>query len=99
MIGQFWFAESPCRLHVAVRLDWRSGERVGRVEPPAEVAERLPFDVPVEDEFITLPMALGFAVTIAALAGSKLTITGDVTAWPEDWGVLSPRPKKVLPTH
>lgn len=99
MIGRFWYADSPCIRHVAVRLEWRSGEPLGRVEPPPEVVGRLPFEVVLDDEFMVLAVALGYAVTIAAMAGIKLTITGDVSAWPSDWGALSPRPEASALTH
>jgi hypothetical protein len=91
MIGQFSYSEMPCTKHVAVRLGWQSGESVARVETPADVAQVLPFHIPLDDEYMSLPIALGYAVMISGMSGTKMTLTGDVSAWPEQWGALSTR--------
>jgi len=100
MIGRFWYAESPCGKHITVRLAWQNGSARARVEPPAGVADKLgDDDIPLraDDEFMSLPIALGYAVLIAGLSETSLTVTGDVTAWPQEWGSLSERPRRPRP--
>jgi hypothetical protein len=95
MIAHFWYAEEPAATHVTVRLAWHDGQPSGRVEAPAFVAwERPELDIPLggPDDFMSLGYALGYGVLIATTAGTKLTLTGDVTAWPQEWGVLTARP-------
>ena len=91
MIGHFSYSKMPCRKHVAVRLGWQCGQSMARVEPPADIVHALPFDIPLDDEYMSLPIALGYAVMLSGLSGTKMTLTGDVSAWPEEWGSLSVR--------
>lgn len=90
MIGQFRYSEKPCDQHVVVRMEWLDGLPSAQVEAPGHVSSRL------EDMNMThivgmmgLEFALGYGVMIAALAEAKLTISGDVSAWPAAWGDLS----------
>lgn len=95
MIAQFWYAEAPCEKHVAVRMHWSEGSPVACVEAPACVTHHLAQLNIAHIEGVTdLAFALGYGVTIAGLAGAKLTITGDASAWPDEWGELTPRPAK-----
>ncbi|PXA97533.1 hypothetical protein DMC47_13330 [Nostoc sp. 3335mG] len=93
MIARFWYANAPCDRHIALRLAWREGEATARVEAPPELemffAE---LRTRQNDEFMDLPIALSYAVLVAAKARRRLTITGDATVWPEEWGQLSERP-------
>jgi hypothetical protein len=94
MIAQFWFAEEPPPTHISLQLTLIDGEPYGRVyAPPDVVSEMLERDMPArqEDEFIWLPLALGYAVTMSGITSAALTLTGDLTAWPQDWGILSER--------
>lgn len=98
MIGRFWYAESPCRNHIAVRLAWQDGLAKARVESPLALVDELSgTDIPFrkDDEFMVLPIALGYAVLLAGLSKTRLTVTGDVTAWPQEWGSLSERPRQL----
>jgi len=96
MIGRFWYAEIPRDDHIAIRLVWRDGLALAKVEPPTGIADTLG-DIGVmvrrEDEFLDLPIAIGYAVLIAGLADTSLTFTGDVTVWPPKWGILLERPR------
>lgn len=90
MIAQFWYDDAPCESHIAIRLDWEEGEPIACVEAPPHVTHRLSeLSIPHREGSMRLPFALGYGVTIAALTEAKLTVTGDVTAWPVSWGDLT----------
>lgn len=95
MIAQFWYADAPCDSHIAIRLDWQEGEPIACVEAPPHVVDRLAeLSISHTEGAMRLPFALGYGVTIAGLTESELTMTGDMTAWPADWGDLNHREPK-----
>lgn len=90
MIGQFRYAEKPCDQHVVVWMEWLDGLPTARVEAPRHVSSQL------DDIFLAqvggtmgLEFALSYGVMIAALGKAKLTLSGDISAWPAEWGALS----------
>lgn len=98
MIAQFWYADIPCDKHVAVRMEWFEGEPSGSVEVPHHLAGRLDaLSISPTTGTMRLSFALGYGVLIAAATDAKLTITGDMTVWPDDWGELAPREAAILP--
>lgn len=94
MIGQFAFCASPSPDDVILEIAWDDAAATGRVISPAWVIGILRFnDVGVrrDDEFLALPIALSYAILVSAMAGAKLTLSGDFSAWPERWGILKDR--------
>ena len=95
MSAQFWYAEAPSDKHVAVRMYWEEGAPAACVEASAYIAHQLAqLNISHIEGGVGLAFALGYGVTIAGLVGAKLTITGDVSAWPDEWGELTYRPVK-----
>lgn len=105
MIAQFWYSVAPGEKHVAVRMSSDGDGPAGRVEIPGDIADRLAeMEISYVHGDMNLAFALGYGVTIAGLVGAALTITGDLSVWPESWGTLNPRPgvtsaPKVNPVH
>lgn len=91
MLGKFWYRGSPLPGDVVLELRWDADERRGRVHTPSWV-----FDHPVapdlslqqNDEYISLALAFSYGLLVAASAGACLTISGDRSAWPGEWGKL-----------
>ena len=86
MIAEFWFRETVHKDHVALRLLWNNGTPQGSVISPPQVRdtlEQLHITARAEDEPMNLGIALGYAVTIATLSQTPLTLTGDCSAWPD----------------
>lgn len=90
MIGQFRYSERPCDQHVVVWMEWLDGLPSARVETPGHVSNHLEEMnmVPIAGA-MGLEFALGYGVLIAALSRAKLTLSGDLSAWPSEWGDLS----------
>lgn len=40
------------------------------------------------DEYMRLPIALGYGVMVAGVTAASLVVSGDATAWPLKWGDL-----------
>lgn len=91
MIGQFTYSdEAPCS-HVILNLAWDGSAAVGRVAVPgwARSALRATHGCTRDhDEYMRLGIALSYGVLLATAAGLPLTITGDRSAWPAEWGEL-----------
>lgn len=91
MIGQFHFNARPPEGVIIVRMAWQAGEPTGSVIVPVGIRRSaIENDVPMLEpgESLSLAMAVGFAVTIAMLTDQELCLTGDRTAWREEWGWL-----------
>lgn len=89
MIGRFWYEDTPSVAHISLALTWQDGEPHGRLKAPAYLCEQLEETFGYrEDEAMRLPFALSYAVLLAAISGEKLTLTGDISVWPEEWGKL-----------
>lgn len=91
MIGQFWFRDAPSDVEVVVELYSGEGVGQGQVRAPEHVISQLrQQNIPVRsaDELMQLPMALAYAVLISTLSDAVMTISGDKTAWPIQWGTL-----------
>lgn len=89
MIGRFWYEDTPSVAHISLTLIWHDGEPHGRLKAPAYLCEQLGETFGYrEEEAMTLPFALSYAVLLAAISGAKLTLTGDVSVWPDEWGKL-----------
>ncbi len=96
MLGQFWYGRAPSSDNVVLVLAWADGERRGKVVAPCWIeghsfASSLLMQP--SDELIGLPFALSYGVLIAASAGANLTVTGDASVWPEEWGILAEEPR------
>lgn len=90
MIGQFRFSDRPCSQHVVIWMEWLDGLPSARVEAPGHVSTQLEeMNLSHIDGSMGLEFALGYGVMIAALAKAKLTLAGDLSAWPMEWGTLS----------
>ena len=91
MLGQFWYREVAPETDISLNLQWLGGQAKGKVFVPCPVAKKeLELDLRVQknDEYLSLPLAISYALFIAAMSGTKLTITGDTSAWPPEWGTL-----------
>nr|WP_295884938.1 hypothetical protein [uncultured Devosia sp.] len=92
MIGQFLYEARPPIGSIIVEMAWQEGEPTGSVTVPAEVRQSaIDNHVPVLEpgESLSLALAVGYAVTIAMLTDQELCLTGDRTAWREEWGWLN----------
>ena len=91
MIGQFCFMAHPPGDAIAVHMVRKGGEAEGSVSMPSDVRLlAIQHDVPVLEasEKVSLAIAMGYAVTIAMMSDLELVLTGDETAWRDDWGQL-----------
>lgn len=91
MIGHFWFRDAAAEADIIVELIATGTSCSGRVRAPASVvAELVRQNLPVRahDEVMDLPFALSYGVLLASMSKTNLTISGDRSAWPEDWGAL-----------
>lgn len=97
MIAQFRYSKAPCGHDVVVWMEWNDGQASARVQAPDGVSHRLEcMDITPICGSMGLEFALGYGVMIAALANTKLTLSGDVSAWPKEWGELYPRRSSTL---
>lgn len=96
VIGRFSFASAPSTSHILLELKWHNGERVGCIRAPKDILDAFGETLVMRetDEFVQFAFALGYAVTIASMTETPLTLTGDRSAWPNEFGDLMPR----LPT-
>ena|SRR5215217_5718212 len=91
MIGQFSYAYEIDDSHVGLLMAWDAGAAKARVVSPRWVVDILQdknVGVRDQDEFMALPMALSYSILIATMAGAYLTVSGDTTVWPREWGDL-----------
>lgn len=97
MIGQFSFSDDAPASHIALELAWRDGYASGRIIAPGSVVEDLAEQLAMrpQDEFISLPIALGYSIIVAMTAGVPLTLTGDRSVWPEDLGALQSQVQEI----
>jgi hypothetical protein len=95
MIGQFIFTAGPPAGFICLELAWDRDDQIGRVRSPDHVVNLLKdheVGVRRDDEFMSLPIALGYAVMLAGLSGADLVLSGDRSAWPMAWGDLIEMP-------
>ena len=91
MLGQFWYREVAPAVDVSLDLKWFDGEARGKVFVPCPVATQdfgIDLRAQKNDEYLSLPLALSYGLLIAAASGTKFTVTGDPSAWPQQWGTL-----------
>lgn len=94
MIADMRYAEHPPDSHVVVHLQWELGDRKAVVTAPDEVIfamEMMDVQVRPSDELMIIPVAVSYAMFLAGMANVPLTVSGDCTVWPEDWGELTVR--------
>lgn len=73
-------------------MEWLDGRPSARVEAPCHVSGHLEhMNLDEIAGLMGLEFALGYGVIIAALANAKLTLSGDMSAWPSEWGELTHR--------
>lgn len=92
-LAQFAYADRAPAAHLSLQLAWIDGTAAGRLDVPREVVRQFSgrLGISFDDEYMRLPVALSYAVLIAAETAVPLTITGDRTAWPERFGALTTR--------
>ena len=91
MIGRFVYMNGAPGGHIVLDLSWRDGAPEARVSSPDHVVElfrRQDMSVRYDDEAMSLPIALGYAVLLAGLSETDLVVSGDRSAWPSEWGEL-----------
>lgn len=91
MIGEFRFASSPASQAIAIRMVWVDDEPMATIHLPDSVlrlAEELDLMILQDTEPLRLPVLLGYGVSVAALTGHVLRLTGDESAWQREWGPL-----------
>lgn len=92
MIGQFRFAPNPSDETIAISMSWQDDQPQGSIYFPPDVrhlAEEADHFLVQHGETLTLGMALGIGVMLAALTNHALCLSGDETAWRQEWGRLS----------
>ena len=94
MIGTFVFSADPAPPCIMLELAWRGGARIGRVVAPKEVMEKWADCLALRegDDYLQLPLALGYAVTVASTVRLPLTVSGDRSAWAPSFGRLKDVP-------
>ena len=94
MIGQFLYDAEGDQSRVQLMLCDIGGTPGGVVSiPPHIVVSLRALKLPVRtiDEFMKLEFALGYAVTVAGIAGTGLLLLGEKDVWPSSWGELITR--------
>lgn len=89
MIGDFRFEAAPLSQHVSVSLFWEGDARMAKIVAPAVIGlHAARNDLPPIGPAMPVASALAYAVFLAAGTGTPLTISGDHTVWPKEWGNL-----------
>lgn len=90
MIGNFCFTAHPPADCVAVRMEWDVyGARHGTLVISTSLRRAIEAEkLPATDEPLSIDGALAYGVVLAVRAQTTLTLTGDITVWPEEWGLL-----------
>ena len=91
MIANFRFSEIPPSEHIVLDLAWSQDGPVGRVRTPQHLfgmLEHMGMSPKKNDEYMRLPIALGYGVMVAGVTAASLVVSGDATAWPPKWGDL-----------
>jgi hypothetical protein len=91
MIAHFCFSDRPPPEHVVLDLAWSEDGPVGRVKTPQHLfgmLEHMGMSPKKDDEYMRLPIALGYGVMVAGMTAASLVVSGDLTAWPAKWGDL-----------
>ena len=105
MIGHFYYMAGAPDGEVVLDLGWEGGAPTGRViASPAvlDVLEGHGVGARSDEEPMSLPLALSYAVLLATLSGASLYLTGDRSAWEPHWGDLFeplPRQRASLRSH
>jgi hypothetical protein len=94
MIAYFRYDKSPEADCISVELTSAQGVALGIVSLPPDAfkqMERLNPTAARSGDPMALPFALSYGVLAASITGCKLSIAGEKTLWPEDWGMLIDR--------
>lgn len=88
MIADFIYDPRPGKDVIAVCLVRRLGAPNARLVIPETVRLAFADDCPSDAELLSLASALACGVFIAAKSRMPLRISGDLSVWPAEWGVL-----------
>lgn len=88
MLADFRFETAPEVNCVVVRLFWQGDTRMAYLLIPGDVQDIMKSEDLDNPESLPAETALGYAVTVAALSGRNLRISGDDSVWPAEWGSL-----------
>jgi hypothetical protein len=91
MIGRFVYMAGPPEGHIVLDLSYGARTAEARVYSPDHVAhlfQQHQIGMRYEDELMSLPIALSYAVLLAGLSDTALVVSGDRSAWPQEWGEL-----------
>lgn len=100
MIGHFVFMAGAPANHIVLHMGWNGDTPMARVSSPQDVVDRFKneaMNVREDDEYMSLPIALSYAVLLSSLSDAGLIVSGDRSAWPVEWGqLLDMQPYSVL---
>lgn len=88
MIADFRYDTSPGEEDVVVELFWDHGTRMGRIRPPAIVDDAIFLHDLPNPEPLPVIYAVAYAMVLAAQSNRRLRLSGDQSAWPQEWGTL-----------
>lgn len=88
MIGNFFYTSRPAVDCIAVCMTWGpDGARKGTLVVPHSLREHIEAErMPSTDEALSIDGALAYAVVLSIRAGLSLTLSGDISVWPVEWG-------------
>jgi hypothetical protein len=91
MIARFAYSPIPSGDCISLEMLWRDERQLGTLHIPTNVLEMLEgtdYEHIHAGETLSLPLALGLGVVLAALTLVDLQLGGDRTAWLDEWGPL-----------
>ena len=91
MIGRFFYAERKLSGCIVVEMEWKGESAQGVMHIPEHVSkmtEGTDYGLIRTGETLALPIALGLGVILASLTFTDFYLSGDQTAWSEQWGPL-----------
>jgi hypothetical protein len=74
-----------------IEMQWEGDTPIGVLCIPASISNLLigsDFEHIRSGESLALPISLGLCLILSALTNSHLVLSGDRTAWKENWGAL-----------
>ena len=78
-----------------IEMQWRDRGAVGVLHIPSAVSKitaGTDYEHIKSGESLALPVALGLGIILAGLADAHLLLSGDKTAWKDNWGALLDAP-------
>ncbi|WP_157959573.1 hypothetical protein [Devosia submarina] len=80
-------------------MQWKDRGAIGVLHVPESVSnltKGTDYEFIKSGESLALPIALGLGLILAGLSDADLVLSGDKTAWKENWGALLDAPSRIL---